>query len=188
MQTTACVSHLCWCPRHPGLIASRLPSLRSCALGASSPPDQPPPVTLSLPLSCLPGVERRCHSDFLLFICCVGRPDHSLFLQQISQQLLQVCGGTSSPRGGWWAGLGPGDRTLGWVITCLRPQPHISPEIGPGSCLWSGGNPLLRLSCWPQGLAWPPTCTLILTLGMDLNFSGGAVPLAVSWHSHLWAL
>ena len=71
------------------------------ALGTSPAPDQPPSVTLNLPLFCLPGVERRCHSDFLLFICCMGRPDHSLFLQQSPQQLLQVCGGTSSPRGGW---------------------------------------------------------------------------------------
>lgn len=117
------------------------------ALGACPPPGQPPSVTLNLPLFCLPGVERRRHSDFLLFICCMGRPDHSLFLQQIPQQLLQVCRGTSSPRGGWWVGLGPGDRTLGWVITCLRPHPHISPETGPDSCIWRGGNPLRRLSC-----------------------------------------
>lgn len=62
----------------------------------------PGPASFSdLESSCLPGVERRCHSDFLLFICCMGRPDHSLFLQQIPQQLLQVCGGTSSPRGVW---------------------------------------------------------------------------------------
>ena len=35
------------------------------------------------------------------------------------------------------------------------------------------------------GLAWTPTCTLILTLGMELSFSGGAVALAMSWDSHL---
>ena len=70
-------------------------------------------------------------------------------------------------------------QNLGLSYHILRPQPHISPEIGPDSCLWSGGNPLLRLSCWPPGLAWPPTCTLILTFGMELNFSGGAVPIVI---------
>lgn len=67
----------------------------------SLPMGQPLSVTLTLLPFYLPGVERCRHSDFLLFICCVGRPDHSLFLQQIPQQLLQVCEGTSSPRGCW---------------------------------------------------------------------------------------
>ena len=146
-----------------------LPSLRPCGIGSLPSPRPASFRDLESSPLCLPGVERRCHSDFLLFICCMGRPDHSLFLQQIPQQLLQVCGDTSSPRGGWWVGLGPGDRTLGWVITCRRPHPHISPETGPQSCLWYGGNPLRRLSCglleawrgpqlapwfWPLGWNW----------------------------------
>lgn len=62
--------------------------------GDAPPLGQPPSVTLDLLPFGLPGLEGCCHSDFLLFVCRMGRLDHALFLQQIPQQLLQVRGVT----------------------------------------------------------------------------------------------
>lgn len=52
------------------------------------------------------------------------------------------------------SGIRAWGQSLGLSYHMLRPHPHISPETGPDSCLWSGGNALLRLSCWLL-VAWP---------------------------------
>lgn len=103
-----------WCTRSVFVIdvGMRSPLVSDCSFlgrpgstGSVTLPSPPRPVIsfsdLDCPLFCFPGVERRCHSDFLLSLCCLGRSDHSFFLQQIPQQLLQVCGGTSNARGRW---------------------------------------------------------------------------------------